>query len=94
MRTKATLAATLVLPLLLLACDRESDQSSTATGPSLEKQTQTQSPPDKMVENSPPSAGQPPPSPDQPSMKPRAPQDSAPSAPDSQPKQQREPKSG
>lgn len=56
MRNKFLLAATLALPLLLPACDR-AEQSPTAAVPGQEKQALT--PPDKMLESSPPAAGAP-----------------------------------
>lgn len=56
MRNKSILAATLALPLLLLACDR-AEQSPTAAVPSQEKQAMT--PQDKMLQSSPPAAGAP-----------------------------------
>lgn len=59
MRNKTILAASLVLPLLLLACDR-ADQSPTSAAPSQERQAMTPSPQDKMLESSPPAAGAPP----------------------------------
>ena len=56
MKTTSTLiAATLALPLLLLGCDR-SEQSPSAAAPSEDKQASS---PDRMLERSPPAAGQP-----------------------------------
>lgn len=57
MRTKTTLAAVLVLPLLLMACDR-ADNSPTAAAPDQSQEKQATSP-DKMLERSPPAAGMP-----------------------------------
>lgn len=70
MRTKATLAATLVLPLLLIACGR-TEQSPTAAGPSPERQAMAPSSQEQMRENPPPapeqpSAGSTPPAPSSP----------------------------
>lgn len=55
MRTKTTLAAVLVLPLLLMACDR-ADNSPTAAVPDQSQEKQAMSP-DKMLERSPPATG-------------------------------------
>jgi hypothetical protein len=55
MQTKTTVVVALVLPLLLLACDR-AEQSPTAAIPGQEKQAMT---PDKTLERSPPAAGMP-----------------------------------
>lgn len=56
MQTKATFVAALILPLLLLACDR-AEQSPTAAAPGQEKQAMTPSSPDKTLESAPPAAG-------------------------------------
>ena len=56
MQTKTLLATTLVVPLLLLACDR-AEQSPTAAAPSDEKQAMAPSAQDKMIESSPPATG-------------------------------------
>ncbi len=59
MQTKTTFVAALVVPLLLLACDR-AEQSPTAEVPSQERQAMTpETSPDKTLERSPPAAGQP-----------------------------------
>lgn len=55
MQTKTTLAAVLVLPLLLIACNR-ADHSPTAAAPGQTQEKQAMSP-DKMLERSPPAAG-------------------------------------
>lgn len=56
---KTILAASLVLPLLVLACNRN-EPASTAAIPSPEKQAATSpTSPDKMLERSPPAAGTP-----------------------------------
>lgn len=55
MQTKTTFVVALVLPLLLLACNR-AEQSPTAAVPGQEKQAMT---PDKTLERSPPAAGMP-----------------------------------
>lgn len=55
MQTKTTFVAALVLPLLLLACDR-AEKSPTSAAPAQEKQALT---PDKTLERSPPAAGMP-----------------------------------
>lgn len=55
MRTKTTLAAVFVLPLLLMACDR-ADNSPTAAAPDQSQEKQAMNP-DKMFERSPPAAG-------------------------------------
>lgn len=52
---KTILAASLVLPLLVLACNRN-EPAPTAAIPSPEKQAMS---PDKMMERSPPAAGAP-----------------------------------
>lgn len=60
MSSKTILFATLVLPLLMAACNRD-EQSPTAAVPGEEKQAQAPTSPDKMMENAPPAAGTPPP---------------------------------
>lgn len=55
MHTKTTFVAALILPLLLLACDR-GEQSPTAAVPGQEKQAMS---PDKTLESAPPAAGAP-----------------------------------
>ena len=55
MQTKTTFVVALVLPLLLLACDR-AEQSPTAAVPGQEKQAVS---PDTTLERSPPAAGLP-----------------------------------
>ncbi len=60
MRTKPILlAATLVIPLLAIGCNRQ-EQSPTAKGPSVEKQAMAPSSQEKMPESTPPAAGTPP----------------------------------
>lgn len=58
MPNKSLLAASLVLPLLLLGCDR-AEQSPTAANPSQERQVSTPSAEDRMLEKSAPAAGAP-----------------------------------
>ncbi|WP_265945779.1 hypothetical protein [Dechloromonas sp. A34] len=58
MRNKSLLAASLVLPLLVLGCDR-AEQSPTAANPSAERQANTPSAEDRMLEKSAPAAGAP-----------------------------------
>jgi len=65
MSSKTILFATLVLPLLMAACNRD-EQSPTAAIPGEEKQAQAPTSPDKMMENAPPAAGTPPPASDAP----------------------------
>lgn len=72
MRTKTTLAAILVVPLLVIACNR-ADHSPTAAAPGQSQEKQAMSP-DKMLERSPPAAG-----PSTPSTQPAPGQSSSPS---------------
>lgn len=67
MSSKTILFATLVLPLLMAACNRD-EQSPTAAAPGQSEERQAQAPtsPDKMMENAPPAAGTPPPAGDAP----------------------------
>lgn len=87
MRNKSLLAASLVLPLLLLGCNRD-EQSPTAAKPSAEKQASTPSAEDRMLEKSAPAAGSPSTSDSSSSaMPPKAPEDSSsPSTSPSEPK--------
>lgn len=87
MRNKSLLAASLVLPLLLLGCNRD-EHSPTASNPSAERQASTPSAEDRMLEKSAPAAGSPSTSDSSSSaMPPKAPEDSAsPSTPPSEPK--------
>ena len=57
MRTRNIRAVTLILPLLVLACNRHDELSQTSAGSSQEKQAIAPSSPDKMQESSPPAAG-------------------------------------
>ena len=59
MRTKTILAATLAMPLLLMACDRSADSPS-AAAPGQEKQVTAPSAEEKMLKSTPPAAGMPP----------------------------------
>jgi len=60
MRTKTISAVTLVLPFMLLGCDRNDTPSPTSTGPSEERQAMAPgSSPERMMENAPPAAGTP-----------------------------------
>lgn len=61
MRNKSLLAASLVLPLLLLGCNRD-EHSPTAANPTQERQASTPSAEDRMLEKSAPAAGTPSPS--------------------------------
>jgi hypothetical protein len=63
MRSKTLIAVTLVLPLLILGCNK-GEQSPTASTPSQERRAMAPSTPDKMMESSPPAAGTPPAAPD------------------------------
>lgn len=87
MRNKSLLAASLVLPLLLLGCNRD-EQSPTAANPSTEKQVSTPSAEDRMLEKSAPAAGAPGTSDSSSSaMPPKVPEDSnSPSTSPSEPK--------
>lgn len=57
--TSLLAASTLVLPLMLMGCNR-ADNSPTASTPSKERQAMTPSSPDRMLESAPPAAGTPP----------------------------------
>lgn len=58
MRTKAISAVTLVLPFLMLGCDRLGSPSTSA--PSQDRQAMAPSAQDKMLDAAPPAAGTPP----------------------------------
>lgn len=61
MRTKTISAVALVLPFLVLGCDRQTTPSSTSAAPRPETQAMgPASSPEKMMENAPPAAGMPP----------------------------------
>lgn len=85
MKTTTTFVAALVLPLLLLACDR-AEQSPTAAVPSQEKQATTtpSTSPDQTLERAPPAAGMPGAPAGEPAATP-APQSDTPSSPATQP---------
>ena len=88
MRNKSILAVSLVLPLLLLGCNR-ADHSPTAANPSMEKRASTPSAEDRMLEKPAPAAGSPSTTDSSSSaLPPKAPDDSAaaPSTPSSEPK--------
>lgn len=76
MQTKTILAASLALPLLVLACNR-ADQSPTAANTSPEKQAMSSPAPDQTLERSAPPNGMP----SEPSSPPSTPPNSNSSAP-------------
>lgn len=59
MRTRTILAATLVIPLLAIGCNRQ-EQSPSAAAPGMAKQAMAPSSQEKMLESAPPAAGTPP----------------------------------
>lgn len=78
MQTKPLLIATLVIPLLLISCGRDDQESPLVTGTSEEKQTIEPGDPAKIMEESAPAAGMAP-APETPPM------ESAPAAPTVEP---------
>ncbi len=88
MRTRTILAATLVIPLLAIGCNRQ-EQSPTAAAPSVGKQAMAPSSQEKAApESTPPAAGTPP------SSMGAQPAPSTPSAGESSSTPQNEPKKG
>ena len=59
MQTRTMLVVSLIIPLLLISCSRENQESPLATGTSAseEKQANTPGDPAKVMEDSPPAAG-------------------------------------
>ena len=59
MQTRTMFVASLIIPLLLISCSRENQESPLATGTSAseEKQANTPGDPAKVMEDSPPAAG-------------------------------------
>jgi hypothetical protein len=57
MQTKHLLVASVIIPLLLISCNREDQGSPLASGTSEEKQAVAPADPAKVMEDSPPAAG-------------------------------------
>ena len=60
MKTKSYLVATLLLPFLVIACNRSEDPMSTSSAPAPESQAAAPLSPDRTLESAPPAAGIPP----------------------------------
>ena len=83
MQSKSILVATLVLPLLVIACNRDQSPMSSATDQDKQQAMAPSNTPDNMLENAPPAAGMIPSEPNNPATVPNIPDALPPSVADS-----------